>query len=114
MFGNPEKIFPIMVGTWIVLGLLSFYLFFIRKNYEFKVRYFKYFVIMVAILFIAFVTAMGAPLQAYIFMIPVVIVITFLNIRNTRFCKTCGKTIINQLGSGKIDFCPKCGSKLQD
>jgi hypothetical protein len=39
MFGNADKMFPIFFGTWIVLGILSFYLFFIRNDYEFKVKY---------------------------------------------------------------------------
>jgi hypothetical protein len=114
MFGNADKMFPIFFGTWIVLGILSFYLFFIRNDYEFKVKYFKFFVILVGILFLGFVTAMGVPPQVFVIMVPAVALITFLNIKFTRFCKNCGKTIINNVPFTKIEFCPKCGSKLQD
>jgi hypothetical protein len=114
MFGNADKVFPIFIGTWIILGVLSSYLFFIRNDYEFKVKYFKYFVILVGILFVGFTAAMGAPPQVYFIMVPAVVLITFLNIRLTRFCKNCGKTIINNMPFTRIDFCAKCGSKLQD
>lgn len=113
MLGNADKIFPVFFGTWVVLGILSFYLFFIRDDYGFKVKYFK-FVILVGILFLGFVTAMGIPLQVFIIMVPSVALITLLNIKFTRFCKDCGKTIINNVPFAKIEFCPKCGSKLHD
>ncbi len=114
MFENAGTIFPIFFGTWVVLGILSFYLFFIRNDYEFKVKYFKYFVFLVGILFLGFIIAMSPPRQVYFMFVPAVALITFLNIRLTRFCKNCGKTIINNMPFSRIDFCPKCGSKLQD
>lgn len=114
MFANADKVFPIFFGTWIVLGILSFYLFFIRNDYEFKIKYYKYFIILVGIFFIGFVTAMGAPPKVYVTMIPAVTLIMFLNIKVTRFCKNCGKTIISHIPFTSINFCPKCGSRLQD
>jgi hypothetical protein len=114
MFENADKVFPIFLGTWIVLGILSFYLFFIRNDYEFKIKYYKYFIILVGLLFIGFVSVMGAPFQVYLMMVPAVILISFLNIKFTQFCKSCGKTIINTMPFTKIKFCPKCGKELID
>ncbi len=111
---NADKVFPIFFGVWVVFGILSFYLFFVRNDYDFKVKYFKYFSILAGVLFIGFSVATGMPLQIFLVMVPAVILITFLNIRITRFCKNCGKTIVNNVPFSKIDFCPKCGSKLLD
>lgn len=110
---NLNNVEMIFFGTWIVLGALSSYLFFIRNDYKFKVTYYKYFVILVAFLFIGFVVAVGVSPQAYVILVPGVALVTFLNIKFTQFCKTCGKTIINRgLSFSRIEFCPRCGNKL--
>lgn len=114
MFENADKVFPIFFGTWIILGILSFYLFFIKNDYQFKIKYYRFFVVLAGMIFIGFVAAMGAPKRIYIILIPAVALTMFLNIKFTRFCKTCGKTIINQIPFTSISFCPKCGSRLQD
>lgn len=113
MLENTDKIFPFFIGTWIALGILLFYLFFIKNDYDFKVKYFKYFVILTGLLFIGFNFLMKAPLQVFIIMIPMIILISFLNIKYTRFCKNCGKTIIDILPFSKIKYCTKCGKELQ-
>ena len=115
MFENADKVVPIIfAGTWIVLVILSFYLFNIRNDYKFKVKYFKYFTIMLGIMFIGYAAAMGAPRQVYFMIVPAVGLMTFMSLKFTRFCRNCGKTIINHMPFTSIEFCPKCGSRLKD
>jgi hypothetical protein len=111
MFDAKITVF-ILFGLMLVLSFLSFYLFFVRSNYNFKVKYFKYFVILGGILFSLASLGTANPLEICLFIIPFIALITFVNIKFTRFCKNCGSTIINSLG--ETNFCPKCGSELQD
>ena len=110
---NPEEIFLIFFGTWVVLGLVSFLIFFVGKNAELKRKLWPPFVIGAGALFIFFVYMMSFGGEILLIMIPAVIVITFLNLRATKFCDSCGKTIINQNFFVKPEFCSKCGSKLK-
>jgi hypothetical protein len=110
---NPEEIFPIFFGTWVVLGLVSFFIFFIGKNAELKRKLWPPFVIGAGVLFIFFVYLMGFDGKIMYMMVPAVILITILNLRATKFCDSCGKSIINQNLFVKPEFCSKCGSKLK-
>jgi len=114
MFKETGIVFPIFFGIWVVFGILSYYFFVFRNDYLFKIKYFKYNVVLLGILFMAWIIASGPPPQVYFIFIPAAALITFLNIKFTRFCQNCGKTIIHNVLFSKIDFCPKCGSKLQD
>jgi len=109
---NPDKVFPIFMGTWIVLGIISFIIFFFGKDAVLKRKLWTPFVILASVLFIGFAMLMGFHGQEMFFMIPFVILITYLNIKCTKFCDSCGKTIINQNFFVKPEFCTKCGSKL--
>ena len=109
---NPDTVFPIFIGTWIVLGIISIAVFFLGKNAELKRKWWPPFVIGTAILFAVFVALMGFPLDTFYIMGPALILITFLNLRNTKFCNSCGKTIMNQNFFVKPEFCSKCGEKL--
>ncbi|MBB4634249.1 zinc ribbon domain-containing protein [Longimicrobium terrae] len=44
-------------------------------------------------------------------MLPVVVVITVLNLRNTRFCDHCGK-MVHMRPFERMDFCTRCGAPL--
>jgi len=109
---SADEIFPIFFGTWVVLGIVSFVIFFLGKDAQLKRKLWKPFVIGTGALFIGFVYLMGFGGEALYIMVPAVVLITFLNIRSTKFCDACGKTIINQNFLVKPDFCSKCGEKL--
>lgn len=109
---SPDEIFPIFFGTWVVLGIISFAIFFIGKNAQLKRKLWPPFVIGTGVLFIGFICAMGFGGQALYIMVPAVVLITFLNLRSTKFCDSCGKTIINQNFLVRPEFCSKCGAKL--
>jgi hypothetical protein len=52
------------------------------------------------------------PWPATLLFVPFIGLITWLNIRMTRFCDGCGKILINQQWWTRMNFCPYCGRKL--
>ena len=109
---DKERIVIIFFLTWLVLGVVSLYLFFINKNAAFKRTIFPWFVILVGMLFLSFLILLDGPRRDLLFMIPLIALISFLNIYRTRFCDACGKTVHNYRGLGRPRQCSKCGSML--
>jgi hypothetical protein len=68
----------------------------------------------VGVLFLTFVALMDFPRPFFLFLIPAVALMTFLNLRNTKFCDACGKTLINQNPFSPPAFCSKCGAALNE
>jgi predicted RNA-binding Zn-ribbon protein involved in translation (DUF1610 family) len=100
-------------GVWIALGITGVVLFFISKNYRFKKRWFKPYVALVGTLFTAFLYLTGFPVKVFVFVLPALLIISWLNIRNTAFCPSCGRTIINHNWFSSIRFCASCGADLK-
>lgn len=111
--GNPDQIFPIFFGVWVVLGLFSTGFFFLSKNATLKRKAWPPFVVTTSILFAGFVWAMGFPAQILLIFLPVLALITFLNLRAVQFCNSCGATIMSQNPLVKPAFCSKCGAGLK-
>lgn len=111
--GSPDQVFPIFFGVWVVLGLFSTAFFFLGKNASLKRKVWPPFTIATAVLFVGFVWAIGFPPQVFFIIIPVVALITFLNLRSVQFCDACGKTIMHQNLFSTPQFCSKCGAKLR-
>ena len=109
-----QDLFPIFFVIWVALGVAGFFLFYVSKNVQFKKRFFPWYVILAGVLFISFTLVMGFPLGVLYFMVPAVALITFLNIKSTKFCGNCGRTVINQMWFTKVEYCEKCGAKLND
>ena len=116
MGAQVERVFPIFIGVWIVLGIGSTAFFFLNNNAALKRKVHPPFVIGVGILFLAFVVLMGMARDAFFYCIfvPGIVLITLMNLRNTKFCDTCGKTLINQNPFVRPRFCSKCGASLED
>jgi hypothetical protein len=110
--GNADQVFPIFFGVWVVLGLFSGAFFFFGKNAGLKRKVWPPFAIATSILFVGFAWAMGFPSEVFTVMIPVVALITFLNLRSVKFCDACGKTTVSQNPFSSSEFCSKCGTKF--
>ena len=78
---------------------------------EFKRRYFAWHQGCTAFLFLAFVATMVPPWFFLIF-VAFALLGVFLNVRNTRFCRSCGKTVILHTLIARPRFCYWCGSLL--
>lgn len=109
---DPETVFYFFAGVWVILGL-SFGLFlYLCKDVKLKRKIFAVSVISAGILFIVFMFFWPMPGEVFIFTIAIVVVITVVNLRITKFCDDCGKMVVNQNPFSKPKFCSKCGAVL--
>jgi|SRR6516162_2844277 hypothetical protein len=105
--------FQLFIGVWAVLGLGSMAFFYFNKNAALKRRVLPPFVIFTSILFLGFVWMTGAPAQVFYVFIPAVALIAFINIRNTKFCDSCGRQNYGFNLFSPAKFCSKCGAPLK-
>lgn len=95
--------------VWLALGIGStLYLRSLPTAAE-KRRAYRVMVVVAGAVFGSFVTWMFPP--AAFFMLPAILLITWMNLRNTRFCDQCGKMTQVQPFQ-RMDFCPRCGAPL--
>src|SRR5688500_17544777 len=107
------------VGTWITLGVVGF-LVSRRMNAAAKRRWMPRGVILAGVLFV-FCSAALAVLESrswsslgiLIFVIPAIILISYLNIKFTEFCDKCGATLYSYNWLAPMRFCSKCGAELE-
>ena len=107
------ELYPWFLGTWIILVIVGFCLFYLCKNVARKKRLLPIFVVGTGILFATFVFVMTGPSNEMFVMIPVVALIIFLNLRMIKVCEACGRTVFTSDMFYKMEYCPKCGAKLQ-
>jgi hypothetical protein len=123
---KPETVFPfngivtaIFFGTWIVLGIGGFLVFYLGRDAAFKRRWFPRFVMLAGLLFVFFSTTLlalsprsfGGP-GALVLLVPGVCLISWLNIKFTKFCEQCGSILFDQNWFSPMRYCPKCGASL--
>jgi hypothetical protein len=108
---------PIPTGfliIWVFFGIVTLLFFWLNKNAKQKRKYFPWWIGFIGVLFGTFVYLMGAPAKIFIIFIPAICLISFMNIKMTKFCDKCGRTIINQMFfSGNFKHCPYCTAKLK-
>ena len=107
------------LGTWVVLGVGSFVVFVLGKDAAFKRRWFPRIVILVGVLFVLFSSAIMvsdgqiSQLPAMLILIlPMICLISYLNMRFTKFCGNCGKTLYSQNWFAPLIYCSACGAKI--
>lgn len=112
---KPDRgaVFTVFFVSWIALGICSFLFFQVSRNAKLKRSLWPVLVISTSIVFGCFVIYMTSPNRGILFIfIPAIVLIAILNLRGTRFCDACGKTLHSQLISRR-KFCPFCGAVLQ-
>jgi hypothetical protein len=102
--------FAVFMACWILLGIAS-WVFYNKAPYQTKKSAHPFIGIGTGIVFLGFVEWSSGGKVPWLFVIGVVVVI-FLNIRNTQFCPECNATIYPR-GFSRPSFCPKCGAKLE-
>ncbi len=105
---DKEKYFWVFFVFWIALGIGGALFFYTSKNAGLKRTVFPIYSIFGSIVFISFGWFIGGSNDSLFFIVPFVSLITFLNIRNTKFCDNCGKTIYNRAWFQSLKECPKC------
>lgn len=110
---SQQEVAPIFVGTWIVLAVLSLAIFFPRSvKAAIKRRLWPVFGIATGVLFVMFVWLMDRKTSELFLMIPVVALITFINLRSIRFCPSCNSLQRSPNFFVAPKFCQKCGHAL--
>jgi hypothetical protein len=106
-------------GTWVVLGISGFFLFYLGRDVAFKRKWFPRYIVLANSLGVFLSTTLIAhssrspgTLNVLMIIAPAVCLISYLNIKLTRFCDRCGSTLYNQGLFPWIKFCPRCGAEL--
>ncbi len=100
-------------GVWGCVSLLGFVLFHVNKSAQFKRKYYPIFSVVTGALFLFIVNLMGSVShQFWIVFVPIVSLITFMNIRGAKFCDNCGKSNFAQSFKDRKIECPKCGHTI--
>ena len=110
---TPANVFPVFFVFWIALAAGGFLFFVFNKDVALKKRVFPRLVIGAGAVF-GLVIFIAAPSPVALLFAPFIALITWLNIRMTRFCAACGKMLINHQWWLRMAFCPYCGAKLSD
>jgi len=109
---EPEtREFFIVFWAWIIVGIAGGIFFFFSRNADLKRRLWPPYIIGGAILFL-FLVWWFLPIEALYAAVPLVALITFINLRTMKFCDACGATTQN-LPFRPARFCAKCGAPLQ-
>jgi len=100
---------------WVILGLSSFLFFHFSRNTALKRKLFPVFTILMGVIFGVFIYCTTARVEPRIlyFMVPAIVLLSVVNIRKTRFCDSCGKTLYQQPIFGPTQLCRHCGGKIQ-
>jgi len=109
---HPE-VGPVFIGIWIALGIASLWFLYFDKNIARKKRLLPIFIIGSGALFAIFVFLISGDLRIMAFVVPAVVLISFLNLRTIRVCSSCGRTIKSGLWFSRAEYCAKCGAKLE-
>ncbi len=108
-----KNVFFTFFIVWVILGISSFLFLQFNRNAALKRRIFPGFVVGVGVVFGCFVAYMSrGHLQVLFVAVPMITLITFLNLRKTRFCDSCGRTLYQQPIFSSSQFCPRCGAQL--
>ena len=113
--GGPPPEFLVFMVVWVCLGLGSFLFFHFNRNTALKRQVWPVFIIAIGLMFGGFVYLMMGRQQPQVLYLmgPAIFLISFLNIRTTRFCDSCGKTLYRQPIFTRTQFCPHCGAQLK-
>ena len=113
--GGPPPEFIVFMVVWACLGLGSFLFFHFNHNADLKRRIWPAFIIAIGLIFGGFVYYMMGREQPHVLylLVPAIILISLLNMRTTRFCDSCGKTLSRQPIFSRTQFCPHCGAQLK-
>jgi hypothetical protein len=112
-------VIAVFFGTWVVLGVAGFLFFYLGRDAALKRRWFPRFVVLGGVLFVFFATTLSVlssrspeGLGVLVLVVPAVLLISWLNIKHTKFCDECGAMTINQNWFASMRYCPRCGASF--
>jgi ribosomal protein S27AE len=106
------------IATWVILPIVGFPAS-RRMNAVAKRRWCPRWIVLIGILFVFFSTTLTvlesrswSSLGILFLEVPAVILISYLNIKSTKFCDKCSATLFNHNWFTPMRFCSKCGAEL--
>jgi NhaP-type Na+/H+ or K+/H+ antiporter len=107
-------------ATWIILAAVGFFAS-RRMNAETKRRWMHRWIILIGLLFVLFATTLNvlstrrwSSLGILFVIVPAVGLISYLNIKLTKFCDNCDATLYAQIGFKPMRFFSRCGAALDN
>jgi hypothetical protein len=106
-----ESAFFYFAGVWAVLGIGNFLFLTLNRDARLKRRVFPWILAGAGVLLVAF-AAWVLPLLHVLILIPVLVLASWLVLRQMRFCDTCGRTLTEPSLVERMQSCSKCGARL--
>lgn len=110
-WASVPSLFVFFFVCWILLGIGS-WIFYAKASYQTKKTWHPFIMAGAGIVFLAFAESILHGFLPWLFVAAIILII-FLNIRNTQFCPRCGATLYARSFS-RARFCSRCGADLQD
>jgi hypothetical protein len=106
---NQQELFWVFFVIWGVLGLAS-WAFYEKASVAVRREWHPWIVVGFGALFVVATYALMPQIQTLWFVIPAVLLISWLNYTNTKFCAACGATYWVRDRSDTVQTCPKCAA----
>lgn len=106
------QITGLFLGVWIALCIVGWWVTYLDKNIARKKRLLPVFIVGTGVTFAIFAPLITGDVRTIVLVVPAVLLIIFLNLRQIKVCPTCGRTIDSGMSFGKAVYCPKCGGRL--
>jgi hypothetical protein len=107
---NPNDISPVFFVFWALLGIGGAIFFYGNRDAGLKRKLWPYFIAVVGLSFLSFTWYLqGAVPLPFVVLIPAIM---FINIKMTRFCDSCGRTVVSRNLFAPAKFCQGCGAEL--
>ncbi len=106
------KVFTVFFPIFAVIAIGGVIFFYLNRNVNLKRKVLVPGFVISSLIFLGFIYSMKLPNNVFWIAVPAVILISYLNIRVTKFCDSCGRTIIGQNPFSPPNYCSKCGAPL--
>jgi hypothetical protein len=110
---EPTALFWIFMVIWVCLGGAAWWFFFRSSDVALKQRVMRWGAVGTSLLFIGFALAITREPWMLLFLVPAVALISFLNIKLSKFCASCGATLYNYNWFVRMRYCSRCGASLE-
>ena len=103
---------PWFFAVWGVICLSGLAFFTFNRDAALKRRVFLPMLLFSDVVFLGFLLLVGTPREFLLVAVPMLALITVLNLRAVRFCDGCGRTLHSQNPFSVPRFCSKCGAPI--
>ena len=107
------EVFEILFVIFSVLIVCNVVFFRFGSNYKFKKKFFIPFTVSFSVTILLFFYMLALPGKVYYLIVPVVGFLLFMDIKQTKFCANCGKTVRSLIPFVKPKTCSRCQYSLE-